>query len=72
MKKRLIVGISGGSGTPLAIELLRQLQKIDEIETHLVYTRGAEITAGQETELSMEEISALADVVYEMENGRIS
>ena len=65
MKKRLVVGISGGSGIPLATELLSQLQKIEEIETHLVYTRGAEITAAQESELSMEEICALADVVYD-------
>lgn len=39
--------------------------KNEEIETHLVYTRGAEITAAQESELSMEEICALADVVYD-------
>ena len=65
MKKRLIVGISGGSGIPLATELLSRLQKIEEIETHLVYTRGAEITAAQESELSMGEICALADVVYD-------
>ena len=65
MKKRLVVGISDGSGIPLATELLSQLQKIEEIETHLVYTRGAEITAAQESELSMEEICALADVVYD-------
>lgn len=65
MKKRLVVGISGGSGIPLATELFSQLQKIEEIETHLVYTRGAEITAAQESELSMGEICALADVVYD-------
>lgn len=65
MKKRLVVGISGGSGIPLATELLSQLRKIEEIETHLVYTRGAEITAAQESELSMGEICALADVVYD-------
>ena len=56
MKKRLVVGISGGSGIPLATELLSQLQKIEEIETHLVYTRGAKITAAQELELSMGKI----------------
>lgn len=65
MKKRLIVGISGGSKIPLATELLSQLQKSEEIETHLVYTRGAKIAAAQESELSMEEICALADVVYD-------
>ena len=31
MKKRLVVGISGGSGIPLATELLSQLRKIEEI-----------------------------------------
>lgn len=41
MKKRLVVGISGGSGIPLETELLSQLRKMEEIETHLVYTRGA-------------------------------
>lgn len=53
MKKRLIVGISGGSKIPLATELLSQLQKSEEIETHLVYTRGAKIAAAQESELSV-------------------
>lgn len=63
--KRLVVGISGGSGIPLAVELLRQLRQVDGIETHLVCTRGGEITAQQESDLSMEEIRRLADVVYD-------
>lgn len=66
--KRLVVGISGGSGIPLAIELLRQLRAVDDIETHLVYTRGGKITAAQETDMTMEEIESLADVVYDNEN----
>lgn len=66
--KRLVVGISGGSGIPIAAELLRQLKKVEEIETHLVYTRGAEITAGQESDIPMEEIVSLADVVYDNSN----
>lgn len=41
-KKRIIVGISGASGMPLALELLRQLQgRREKIETHLLYTDGA-------------------------------
>ena len=54
MKKRLVVGISGGSGIPLATELLSRFQKIEEIETHLVYTRGAEINAAQKADFSCE------------------
>ena len=36
MKKRLVVGISGGSGIPLATELLCQFQKSEESVTGLV------------------------------------
>lgn len=60
--RRIIVGISGGSGIPLAVELLRQLLPVEDVETHLVFTRGGEITAAQESDLSMDEICELADV----------
>ena len=63
--RRIVVGISGGSGIPLAVELLRQLGAAEDVETHLVCTRGGEITAAQESDLSMEEIYNLADVVYD-------
>lgn len=68
MKKRLIVGISGASGIPIAVEVLRQLKNIPDIETHLVYSRGAEITLPLETELSLADIRSLADVVYDNSN----
>ena len=44
MKKRLVVGVSGASGAPLAVELLRALQADPEVETHLILTRGGEMT----------------------------
>ena len=66
--RRIIVGISGGRGIPLAVELLLQLHAVPDVETHLVCTRGGEITAAQESDLSMEEIRALADVVYDNQN----
>lgn len=68
MKRRIIVGISGASGIPIAAEVLRQLKKIPDIETHLMYTRGAEMTIPLETELTMEDVRGLADVVYENSN----
>lgn len=58
------MGISGGSGMPIALEILRQLKTCSDIETHLVYTRGAEITLPQETEFTVADLSVLADVVY--------
>ena len=49
MRKRLIIGMSGASGAPLTIELLKQLQQYKEIiETHLIVTKGAEMTLEQQ------------------------
>lgn len=52
----------------MAVELLRQLKKNPEVETHLVYTRGAEMTLAQETELTLAQLHGLADVVYDNSN----
>ena len=38
MKKRLVIGLSGASGAPLGIELLRGMQYFPDWETHLVYS----------------------------------
>ena len=63
MKRRLVVGVSGASGAPLAIELLRQLKHRPEVETHLILTKGGEMTLHQETGMTTEELFSLADVV---------
>lgn len=65
MKRRLLLGISGASGAPIAVELLRQLQKKETIETHLIISRGAQLTIPQETGLTVSEVSAMADQVYD-------
>lgn len=68
-KKRIVVGISGASGMPIALEVLRQLRGHREMwETHLVYTRGAQITLSQETGCTSKELEKLADCVYDNEN----
>lgn len=65
MAKRLIVGMSGASGAPLAVELLRQLRTAHpEVESHLVVTRGAEMTLEQETGLSLPDLEKLACVCH--------
>ena len=64
-KKRLIVGMSGASGTPLAIRVLQTLQAMPDVETHLVATESAVLTAEYESEMPFEQIIALADEYYE-------
>lgn len=66
--RRLLVGISGATGIPIVVELLGQLKSIPDIETHLIYTRGARLTLKTESSLTEEELCALADVVHDNEN----
>ena len=69
MRKRLIIGMRGASGAPLTIELLKQLQQYKEIiETHLIVTKGAEMTLEQETDYTLEQLYALADEVHDNYN----
>jgi 4-hydroxy-3-polyprenylbenzoate decarboxylase len=46
--RRLVIGISGASGTVYGIRMLEMLQKTD-IETHLVMSKSAEMTMDYET-----------------------
>lgn len=68
MKDRIVVGISGASGAEVAVEMLRQLKKHQSVESHLIYSKAAEMTIKHETKYTLEEICAMADVVYENEN----
>jgi 4-hydroxy-3-polyprenylbenzoate decarboxylase len=60
---RLIVGISGASGTIYGVRILEMLRKA-EIETHLVMSKSAEMTLVYETELKPKDVRALASVHY--------
>lgn len=63
--KRIIVGMSGASGAVLGIETLRALRALDDVESHLVMTLGAMRMVEEETDTSLDEVRALADVVYD-------
>ncbi|MGD0026289.1 MAG: UbiX family flavin prenyltransferase, partial [Xanthobacteraceae bacterium] len=60
---RLIVGISGASGTIYGVRLLEMLRKA-EIETHLVMSKSAELTIAYESDLKPRDVRALASVNY--------
>ena len=61
--KRLIVGISGASGTVYGIRVLEVLRDTP-IETHLVMSAAAKRVTELEMGVSVEQVSALADAVY--------
>src|SRR5215813_14177087 len=59
--RRLIIGISGASGTVYGIRILELLGGT-EIETHLVMSKSAEMTLAYETDLKPKDVRALAKV----------
>ncbi len=63
MKLPLVVGITGASGVIYGVELLKALQKTD-VETHLILSESAGRNLAIETNHSIKEVRALADVVY--------
>ena len=61
--RRLVVGISGASGSILGVRLLELLQPLP-VETHLVITPAACKTLSLECRRSCEQVRALATRVY--------
>lgn len=64
--KRLIIGISGASGAIYGVRLLQVLQQVSEVETHLVMSPAARQTLSLETDYTLREVQALADVVHDV------
>lgn len=67
-KKRLVIGMSGASGAILGIRLLETMKEVADWETHLVISRGAEMTISDETGYSLKQVIDLADKVYDNQN----
>lgn len=67
-KRRIVLGISGASGFQYGYKALQLLNNIDDIETHLVISKGAEMTRALETDYTKEEVCDLADVVHPIGN----
>lgn len=68
MKKRIIVGMSGASGVIYGIRALMHLKDMEDVETHLVLSKGACLNIGIETDHAVKAVEAMADVVHHPEN----
>ena len=66
--KRLIVGMSGASGSIYGIRILEMLKAMDDVESHLVMSRYARMNIEIETSHSVEYVTELADVVHNANN----
>ncbi|NQV48136.1 MAG: UbiX family flavin prenyltransferase [Rhodospirillaceae bacterium] len=66
-KQPVIVGISGATGVVYGIETLRALKEIDQ-PSHLVVSEAGARTIDIETDMSIDDVRALADVVHNIKD----
>ena len=62
-RARLIVGVSGASGVAYGLRTLDACRELG-VESHLILSKAAALTIAQETDLSLAQVQARADVVH--------
>ena len=67
-KRRIIVGISGASGFQYGRAALEILRSLPDVESHLIVSKGAELTRALETPYGKDDIYGLADAVHAVGN----
>ncbi|MFZ3008209.1 MAG: UbiX family flavin prenyltransferase [Phenylobacterium sp.] len=64
-RPRLVVGISGASGVAYGLRVLDACRELG-VESHLILSRAAALTIAQETDLTVADVQARADVVHKV------
>lgn len=62
--RKLIVGMSGATGSIFGLRILEALQNSDDVETHLVASKWAQQTVEHETGVPFREVRAMATQYY--------
>ena len=63
--RRVVVAITGASGSIYGLRMVEVLAKAGDVETHLIVSRGAATTIQHELDRPVSDIAALADVVHD-------
>ncbi len=62
--RRIIVGVTGAAGSVYGVRILQELQKVPDIETHLIVSRAGLLNVAIELDMRRSELEGLADVVH--------
>lgn len=62
--RRLVVGITGATGSAYATRLLEIAREVPDVETHLVVSGAGVLNAHHELGISRQDLHALADYAY--------
>ena len=68
MKQKLIIAITGATGTIYGVRLLEELKTVPDIETHLIVSDAGWLTIAHELDMSKDAIRGLADVNHACNN----
>jgi len=63
--RRIVVAITGATGSIYGIRLLETLRPMPEVEAHLVLSAPAKRTLAEETRYSVKDVEALANFVHD-------
>jgi len=63
-KRRLVVGITGATGSVYALRMLQMLRNVPDIETHLVISPSGVLNIRYELDMDRADFFALADRTY--------
>jgi polyprenyl P-hydroxybenzoate/phenylacrylic acid decarboxylase-like protein len=64
-RSRLVVAVTGSSAPQLGLAFLQAVHGIDSVESHLILSRGAELSIKQEMNVDPAQFRALADVSHD-------
>lgn len=64
-RKKLVVGISGASGVAYGLRVLDACRELG-VESHLILSKAAVLTLTHETDRSVADVNAMADVVHKV------
>ena len=67
-ERRIVLGVSGASGMPLARAVLAAFAEVPGLEVHLVISRKAEMVLREESAMTAEELSSLAAMTYDADS----
>jgi len=65
--RRVVIGISGASGTAYGVRILELLQPLEGVETHLIVTHPGAKTLAHETDRTLDDLKTLSDVWHPIE-----